>query len=167
GSLVEASEGELNLITYKYIFGGHSRTATNYWAQLALEPENYVLINRRDADRLGLSDDDEVKLVSATNSDGMWELGAGGRRPVAGKVKSLEGIRPGVVAVSWHYGHWAYGASDVVVDGERIKGDERRGKGLCPNAIMLLDEGTETTCLTDPIGGSASFYDTPVSLVKV
>ncbi len=167
GSPVEVTADELNLITYKYIFGGHSRTATNYWAQLALEPENYVLINRTDADRLGLIDDDNVKLVSATNKDGVWELGPHGRRLVAGKVKTCEGLRPGVVAVSWHYGHWAYGSAEVVVNGQRVPGDERRGKGLCPNAVMLLDEGMETTCLTDPIGGSASFYDTPVTLQRV
>ena len=72
-----------------------------------------------------------------------------------------------MVAVSWHYGHWADGSAEVVVNGQRVPGDERRGKGLCPNAVMLLDEAMETTCLTDPIGGSASFYDTPVTLQRV
>jgi hypothetical protein len=32
---------------------------------------------------------------------------------------------------------------------------------------MALDEAMQTTCLTDPIGGSSSFYDTKVNLVKV
>lgn len=167
GKLVQADGYQFTLITFKEMFGGHSRTVANYWAQLSLVPENFVIINKRDGERLGLSDGDEVKLVSATNTGGIWTLGNGNERLVAGKVKAVEGIRPGVVAVSWHYGHWAYGANDVVVDGETIKGDERRARGLCPNAAMLLDEGTQTTCLTDPIGGSASFYDTPVNLVKV
>jgi len=86
---------------------------------------------------------------------------------VAGKAKPIEGVRPGVVVVSHHYGHWSYGSHDVVIDGEKVKGDERRGKGLNPNGAMRLDEYTKTACLTDPIGGSASFYDTRVSLVKV
>jgi tetrathionate reductase subunit A len=55
----------------------------------------------------------------------------------------------------------------MVVDGQTIKGDARRTVGLCSNPVLLLDEGTKTTCLTDPIGGSASFYDTKVKLVKV
>ena len=46
-------------------------------------------------------------------------------------------------------------------------GPIRRSKGICPNAAMILDEGTKTTCLTDPIGGSSSYYDTKVNLVKV
>ncbi|MGI9861955.1 hypothetical protein SDD30_11310 [Moorella naiadis] len=70
-----------------------------------------------------------------------------------GKVKLIKGIRPGVIAASWHYGHWAYGARDVVIDGQVVKGDPRRGRGLCPNAVMLLDTGMKTTSLTDPIGG--------------
>jgi anaerobic selenocysteine-containing dehydrogenase len=85
---------------------------------------------------------------------------------VAGKVKPIEGVRPGVVVVSHHYGHWAYGSDDVVVDGEKVKGDERRGKGLNPNGVMRLDDHTKTSCLTDPIGGSAAFYDTRVRLAK-
>jgi hypothetical protein len=32
---------------------------------------------------------------------------------------------------------------------------------------MRLDEHTKTRCPTDPIGGSASFYDSRVNLVKV
>ena len=160
---------EFTLITFKEIFGGHSRTISNYWSNIAIqaEGENFVIINRQDGERLGIGDGKKVKLVSATNPDGVWPLGNGQDREMVGKVKSIEGIRPGVVAVSWHFGHWAYGASDVEIDGDTVKGDERRGKGVCPNAAMILDERMQTTCLTDPIGGSSSFYDTKVNLIKV
>ena len=159
---------EFTLITFKEIFGGHSRTISNYWSNIALQNdgENFVLINKRDGDRLGIDDGDKVKLVSASNPDGIWPVGNGQDREMVGKVKRIEGIRPGVVAVSWHFGHWAYGSTDVEIDGETIKGDDRRGKGVCPNAAMDLDEGMKTTCLTDPIGGSSSFYDTKVNLVN-
>lgn len=159
---------EFNLITFKDIFGGHSRTISNYWANIALTGgENFVIINKRDGDRLGIGDGDRVKLVSASNPDGVWPIGNGHDREMAAKAKCIEGVRPGVVAVSWHFGHWAYGSSDVEIDGETVKGDERRAKGACPNAAMMLDEGMKTTCLTDPIGGSSSFYDTKVNLIKV
>jgi hypothetical protein len=69
--------------------------------------------------------------------------------------------------VSWHYGHWAYGARDIVVDGQLIAGDSRRSAGLCPNAVMRIDEALGDVCLTDPIGGSASFYDTRIKVVRV
>ncbi|MDA2933402.1 hypothetical protein MYX82_03560 [Acidobacteria bacterium AH-259-D05] len=81
--------------------------------------ENAVLMNRLDTERLGLKDGDQVRLGSPTNPDGSFELGNGEVQRSEGKVKILEGIRPGVVAISWHFGHWAYGSRDVVVDGWR------------------------------------------------
>jgi anaerobic selenocysteine-containing dehydrogenase len=167
GTLVEDNEYEFHLITYKEIIGGQSRTVGNYWTQNSILAENYVLMNRGDMQRLGLRDGDMVKLVSATNPEGVWDLGNGGKLVVSGRAKGLEGIRPGTVAVSWHYGHWAYGARDIVVDGQLIAGDPRRSAGLCPNAVMRIDEALGDVCLTDPIGGSASFYDTRIKVVRV
>jgi anaerobic selenocysteine-containing dehydrogenase len=160
---------DFTLITFKEIFGGHSRTISNYWANIALsdEGENFILANKGYAEGLGYGDGDKVKLVSETNADGVWPVGNGHDREMAGKLKLIEGMRPGVVAVSWHFGHWAYGAEDIEIDGDTVKGDDRRGKGVNANAANMLDEAMKTTCLTDPIGGSSSFYDTKVNLVKV
>ncbi len=160
-------EYPFQLFTFKHIYGGQSRTIGNYWAQLGVSKENYVLMNKADADRLGLKDGDMVKLVSKSNPDGMWLLPNSKKVPVAGKVKVIQGIRPGTVAVSWHFGHWAYGARDVVINGHVVKGDPRRATGLCPNAVMLEDPVLKNVSLTDPIGGSASFYDTRVKIVKL
>ncbi|RME90071.1 MAG: molybdopterin oxidoreductase, partial [Candidatus Hydrogenedentota bacterium] len=52
-------ENEFYLNTYKEVFGGHSRTISNYWTQLSIKPENRIKINKVDADRLGLEDGDE------------------------------------------------------------------------------------------------------------
>jgi hypothetical protein len=54
-----------------------------------------------------------------------------------------------------------------MIDGVKIDGDERRGKGICPNQLMRADEVLGNVCLTDPIGASASFFDTKVKLEKV
>ena len=154
------------LFTFKHIYGGQSRTPGNYWAQLGVARENFVLLNQADADRLGLKENDLVKLVSPTNPDGLWLLPNGEARPIVGKVKPIQGIRPGTVAVSWHFGHWAYGASDVVIDGQVVRGDPRRATGLCPNAVMYEDPVLKNVSLTDPIGGSSSFFDTRVNIVR-
>ncbi len=69
--------------------------------------------------------------------------------------------------VCWHYDHWAYGTNDVIIDGHIIKGDKRRGKGLVPNPVMREDETVNNVCLADPIGGSASFCDTWVNILRV
>ena len=124
-------------------------------------------MNKADADRLGIKDGDLAKLVSPTNPKGEWVLPNNENIPVAGKVKVIQGIRPGTVAVSWHWGHWGYGAKDFVVDHRKVKGDARRAAGLCPNAVMLDDPFLKNATLSDPIGGSASFLDTRVNVVKL
>ncbi|MFQ5550635.1 MAG: molybdopterin dinucleotide binding domain-containing protein, partial [Gemmatimonadales bacterium] len=163
-SLDQGGAYPLTLITYKEPFAGHSRTISNYWSNVALQPENYLHVNLVTARDLGLRDGERVRLVSAANPNGTVELGER-TIDVAGPLKVEEGIRPGVVAVSWHYGHWAYGSSDVEIDGETIAGDSRRAAGLCPNPIMAVDPVIGDVCLTDPVGGSSSFLDTRVNLV--
>ena len=157
---------DLHLITYREIFHTKSRTNTAYWL-LALRPENDILIHPDDARRLGLAEGDRVRILSATNPDGLWPLGAAGSRPMEGRLRVTQGIRPGVVAFSLGFGHWANGAAPLVVDGERIPPDERRGRGIHANAAMRLDPYLKNTCLSDTTGGSAVFYDTLVRLRKV
>jgi len=157
---------DLRLITYREIAHTKSRTASNYWL-LALLPENSVLVHRQDAERLGLHDGDSVRVTSASNPEGVWNLGNGQVKPMVGRVKITEGLRPGVVAFSLGHGHWAYGATDVVIDGKTVRGDPRRGRGIHANAAMRLDPVLKNTCLSDPVGASAVFYDTNVKLVKV
>jgi anaerobic selenocysteine-containing dehydrogenase len=169
GALVDDKDMPFHVITYKEVTGGQSRTISNYWTQggMGVIPTNYVMMNASDAMAMGINDGDTVKLMSRTNPDGILDLGNGQREPVQGKVKLTQTVRPGVIMVSWSYGHWAYGARDVTIDSQIVKGDPRRTVGLCSNPVLLLDEGTKTTCLTDPIGGSASFYDTKVKVQKV
>ncbi|MBI3977052.1 MAG: molybdopterin-dependent oxidoreductase [Chloroflexi bacterium] len=167
GQPVRDQEYPFQIITFKEILGSQSRTPGTYWSQLSLMPENFVLINRADARRLSLDEGDEVRLVSASLPEGILKLGNGLLREMIGKVKLIEGIRPGVIAVSQSFGHWAYGATEVQVDGVKVPGDPRRGKGLQINPLLRLDDHLKTGCLTDPIGGSASFYDTQVRILRV
>jgi tetrathionate reductase subunit A len=155
----------LRMITFREIMHTKSRTPGNYWL-LALLPENAVILNRATARELGLADDDWVRIVSATNPEGTWPLGNGKVKPMVGKVRTIEGIRPGVVAFSLGHGHWAYGAGDVEVDGRVIAADPRRGRGIHANAAMRLDPHLGNTCLSDLAGGSAVFYDTSVRLER-
>jgi tetrathionate reductase subunit A len=160
-------EYDLALLTYKEIFGGQSRTAGNYIGQMALMPENFVYINAQDARRLDLQDGDVVRVASP-GFDGEFEVGPGGQTSaVEGKVRAIQGIRPGSVAVSWHYGHWAYGARDVEIDGEVIKGEAARGRGLVANPAVLVDGYLKDVCLTDPIAGDSVFNGVNVKLTLV
>ncbi|OGN85789.1 MAG: molybdopterin oxidoreductase [Chloroflexi bacterium GWC2_73_18] len=157
------SEGyDLQLITHRTITQTKSRTIGNYWLQ-PIMPENAVLMNPADADRLGLRDGQQVRIVSATNPEGVWDLKNGRKKPIVGALKLTQTMRPGVVSFVLGFGHWATGAEDIVVDGEVVKGDPRRATGIHANAAMWTDPALRhTTCLLDPVGGSVSFYDTKV-----
>ena len=113
-----------------------------------------------------LKDGDQVRLTSASNPEGVWDLKNGTKKPMVGKVHVIQGIRPGVPACSLGRGHWAYGASDIVIDGKVIKGDPRRAKGIHANAALRVDPHIKNTTLSDLTGGSAIFYDRRVKLVK-
>jgi len=157
---------DLHMITFRDITQTKSRTIVDYWLS-AVRPENAVLMNSADAKRLGFKEGDRVKFTSKTNPEGVYDLKNGTKKPMIGTVKVIEGIRPGVIGFSLGHGHWANGSSDVVVDGKRIKGDPRRATGVHANAAMRLDDYLKNTCLLDPVGGSVSFYDTKVKLLKV
>ncbi len=157
---------DLHMITYRDITQTKSRTIVDYWLS-AVRPENHIVLNSSDAKRLGVSDGDKVKVVSKSNAEGVWDLKNGTKKPMVGAVKVVEGMRPGIVGFTLGHGHWALGSSDVVIDGKKIKGDARRATGVHANAAMRLDDHVKNMCLVDPVGGSVSFYDTKVKLVKV
>jgi len=162
----DAKDGyDLKLITYREISQTKSRLAGNYWLK-ALLPENFLLMNTVDAAARGLRDGEQIKITSASNPEGVWNLGSGAPIPIVGKVKVVEGMRPGVVAFALGFGHWANGARDVVIDGQTIKGDARRLTGFHANAAMRVDPLVTNTTLFDPVGGSAVFYDTQVKVSK-
>jgi len=157
---------DLHLITHREIFQTKSRTSTNYWL-LEAYPENEILINSVDAQRLNLKDGDRARIISPSNPEGVWDLKNGRKIPIIGRVRVLEGMRPGVISFALGFGNWANHSSDIVVDGVTIKGDPRRFVGFHANAAMAIDPFLKNTPLEDVVGGSVSFYDSPVRLVKV
>jgi hypothetical protein len=108
-----------------------------------------------------------VKVLSATNPEGAWDLKNGRKKLMVGSVQVTETIRPGVITFTLGHGHWSTGAEDVTIDGTVIKGDKRRAGGVHANAAMWIDPHLKNTCMIDKVGGSVSFYDTKVKLVKV
>lgn len=155
---------DLSMITHRTITQTKSRTISNYWL-LPMMPENGILMNPVDATRLALKNDQKVKVVSSTNPEGEWDFKNGQKKPIIGHLKVTDLIRPGVVSFELGFGHWATGAQDVLIDGQVVKGDPRRAKGVHANAAMWTDPKIKNTCLFDPIGGSVSFYGTKVNLV--
>ncbi|MBI5947601.1 MAG: molybdopterin-dependent oxidoreductase [Chloroflexi bacterium] len=165
GKELPAEDGTFNLISYKEVGVGHSRTMSGYW-MLATFPESLVYMNSADAGRLHLEDGDRVKLSSRT-VPGTIDVGNGGKIDLVAPVKVVEGIRPGVVALAGGYGHWAWGARDVQVDGETIKGDARRAKGAHPNLVVASDPQVPTAMTVELVAGNIATYDAKVKLTRV
>jgi anaerobic selenocysteine-containing dehydrogenase len=157
---------DLHLITQRDVRMTKSRTITHSYLTASL-PENAILVSAVDAKRLGLKTGSKVKVVSATNPDGLWDLKNGTKKPMVGTVQVTETIRPGICTFTVGHGHWATGAADVQIDGVLVKGDARRATGLHANAAMWVDPHLKNTCFIDKVGGSVSFYDTRVKLVRV
>ena len=54
----------------------------------------------------------------------------------------------------------------MVIDGQVVKGDPRRGLGVHANAVLRVDPVIKNSTLSDLTGGSAVFYDTSVKVTK-
>ncbi len=157
------------IVTYKNRLHTQSRSL---WSSLSMEitNENRVEINPADAQKLGVADNDTVILSSKSNTDG-----------IRGKVKQTALIRPGCVAVSFHFGHTQFGASqleirngrtafmggDAIINGNRLTPNPRFGAGLNFNDVALLDPNLNQTPLVDLVGGIPDFSSTRVRIEKV
>ncbi|MDF2627575.1 MAG: twin-arginine translocation pathway signal [Symbiobacteriaceae bacterium] len=151
-TVAQAKEDELICFQYKFATLTHSRTSNCKWLS-ELRHDNPVLMNPKDATRLGLKDGDTAQLKSMANA-----------RPFT--VKVTEGIVPGTCAVGWGPGHWEYGAMANAGEGvteEMKKADPDYGR------IWWTKKGTNVNWLvgpvTDPIGGNQE-WAWPVKVTK-
>jgi anaerobic selenocysteine-containing dehydrogenase len=143
------------LITYKTVHHGQARTNVNPWLMLII-PENYVEISASDAAAMRVETGDRVKVTSASHKEG-----------IVGKAMVTQGLKPGVVAISHHYGHWESHARPIEIDGDAMGHDPSRGAGIQPTQIMRTDKQYSNVSLQDPVGGSCSFYDTWVKVKRL
>ncbi len=164
GNALQQGDAPLTLITNRSMLACKSRTISNYWLT-DVQAENFVEMSRYDAQRLGFQDNELVWVSSASNPYAQWDLGHGQTKPLLGRLKITGRIRPGVISFELGWGHWAYGASDQMIDGELVPGDSRRAAGLHANSAMVVDPQLRSP-LSDVIGGSAVFYDTKVYVTR-
>jgi anaerobic selenocysteine-containing dehydrogenase len=155
GTLVRDRDYPYRLITFKTVHHGQARTNVNPWLMLMV-PENFVEISAVDAAALEVETGDQVQVSSPSNPEG-----------VVGKAKVTQGLKPGVVAISHHYGHWEQHSRPYVVNGDPMGYDPSRGAGIQPTQIMRTDRQYSNVSLQEPIGASCSFYDTWVKVKKV
>ncbi len=145
---------DLILTTFKHATQTHSRTMNcKYLAELY--HTNPAWINPETAKARGIYDGDRIKVTSAIGE-------------MVTKARVTEAIIPGVVAISHHCGHWAYGR---YASGRRAPfTDEERGdrdfkfkwwtdNGVHPNWVIPN--------APDPINGQQRWMDTVVKVTRV
>ncbi len=157
GNSLEQDEADfpLRFVTYKQAWHSMARTICQPWL-VSAQPENFVELSRVDADARGIRTGDQVRVTSASHTDGS-----------VGRAYVTETIRPGVVAVAHSFGHWEMSSKSHTVDGTASDFDGTRGAGIAANPIMRTDPVKTNVTLQDKIGGSSSFYDTRVQVTKV
>jgi len=145
----------LQLVTYKMSWHSQMHTSRYPWL-MSIQAENFMEMNPVDANARGLRTGDRARLASASSPAG-----------VEGLVRVTGTVAPGVVAVSHHFGHWEMSSRAHQINGVNTSYDASRGAGINAAQIMRADPVFPNVTLQDRIGGSASFYDTRVEVVKV
>ena len=141
---------ELILTTFKVSVQTHSRTQNCKWLS-EIYHDNPAWINPKTAAKTGIKDGDKIKIKSNVGE-------------ITTKAKVTETIMPGVVAVSHHLGHWAYGeyASGEKTPEHVCEPDCDfkwwKEKGVHPNWVIPNDP--------DPINGQQRWMDTVVTVRK-
>ncbi|MBI2191659.1 MAG: molybdopterin-dependent oxidoreductase [Planctomycetes bacterium] len=143
------------LITYKKVLHGQARTQSLPWLTI-WQPENFIELNAADASALGLRMYDRARVSSPSNTTG-----------IIGRVRVTQGLRPGVVAISHHFGHWQQSSQAWTLDGATQPFDSSRQLGIQPTLVMRIDPVLGDVSLQEKIGASCSFYDTRVKVEKV
>jgi len=148
----QLADDELILTTYKVSVQTHSRSQNCKWLT-ELYHRNPALINPVTAAKLGIRDRRRIKVTSKIGT-------------LDTRARVTEEVIPGVIAISNHCGHWAYGQyaslkkptnqqADADPDLKRIWW---RDNGAHPNWIIPNQP--------DPISGQLCFMDTVVKVER-
>ncbi len=145
---------DMILTTFKVSVQTHSRTANCKWLT-EIYHENKAWINPKTAKARGIKTDDTIKITSDVGS---FEI----------RANVTEKIVPGVVAVSHHLGHWAYGryasgkkapsAGGAHDNDPDLKNKFWNRHGTHPNWAIPNSP--------DPINGQQRWMDTVVRVAK-
>jgi anaerobic selenocysteine-containing dehydrogenase len=146
-------DDQVILTTFKVNVQSHSRTQNCKWLT-EIYHENPAWINPATAAAKGIEDGDMVKVAS-----GLGEIEI--------RARVTPAVVPGVVAVSFHCGHWEYGRyasgnefkfGEAMADAESSRMWWKGNHGVHPNWLIPNSP--------DPISGQLRWMDTVVSLSK-
>ena len=186
---VAGQEYVFNLVSPRHSTMAFARTQNFYWAT-EIMPENSVELNPEDAQALGINDGDMVKVSSPYLQEGsigkakVSSLIARGvvfiyhsygryNSPGAqewfvegGADKAVQGFRLGKTRSKLLFDLKL--VNDGVVEGNKVKADPRRGKGICGNELGSVWEWDGKTIISsDIVSGGGNYYYHKVKVEKV
>lgn len=146
---------ELILTTYKVNVQTHSRTQNCKWLT-EIYHDNPAWINPITAEKRGIKEGDGIRVTSKVGN-------------IVTKARVTEGVIPGVVAISYHCGHWEYG--------EYASGKGCGGTGDVPHICepdcmkkWWKETGVHPNWIIpnspDPISGQQRWMDTVVTVER-
>ena len=92
-----------------------------------IAPQNFVQMNVDTAKSLGLKTGDRVRIIS------------GNGVPAEGILQADHGVARGAVCVAHGFGHWAYGAQEIIIDGKKIGAIKVAAGGIAINRLIPHD----------------------------
>ncbi|WCE30070.1 tetrathionate reductase subunit A [Vibrio sp. SCSIO 43137] len=122
----------------------------------ALGQSNFIQINQKEARKYQLKTGDTARVISPKGTF------------IEGTVQADDTVAMGCIVVPLGFGHTAFGASDITIDGKTQKGIARRGGGMAVNAFNAVDPTRKGASLyRDVTFGSTARHGTPVRIEKV
>lgn len=120
-------------------------------------PQNFVQMNEETASDYGLKSGDRVRIIS------------GNGVPAEGTLLADKSVVKGAVCVAHGYGHWAYGATEVEIDGKKLGILKGASGGIAINRTIPHDPTRKgkVSMLNDYWVGATCRSGIPVRVEKV
>ncbi|WP_313136512.1 molybdopterin dinucleotide binding domain-containing protein [Paracoccus jeotgali] len=122
---------------------------------LRIVGSNPVHVGSAVAEAHGLSTGDRVRLSTPGGS-------------LETEVVVREGVAPGTIAIEHGFGHRAFGASDITIDGNVTPADPRLASGVSQNDLGMLDPTrNQPGVWVDPISGATVRQGLPARIERI
>ena len=121
----------------------------------AMGDTNFIQMHEDDAKKVGLKHGDKARLLSPKGTS------------VIGLLQADKTVARGTIAVSMGFGHTAFGASDLSIDGTVRKAIKQRGQGMAMNPFNVVDPTRKGFSLyRDRNFGSTARHGVPIGIEK-
>ena len=149
-------ENEWPLLAFSYKSNLMNSYAIGLERLRMIKPYNPVLVNRKDAEKLGVAHGDTVRIESPGGA-------------VVGVAFVTDGVKQGSLGIEHGYGHRELGASTHVIDGEERTGNPHLGAGVNINDLGFGDptRGGESATWLENVTGAAVRQGLPVRIIPV